>query len=293
MLNAVWLDTFVTLCEEGHFTRAAERLNMTQPGVSQHLRKLESQVGQSLISKDGKCFLPTPAGEALLTTGRRRRAEEVALRAALLEDAADVGEVSIACSGSLALLLYPQVIEMLRFAPKLQIHLEAAPQMRVVEGVLNGEFDLGIADHPNGHPRLEATQIGYDPLCLILPATAAPDPDFDALQALGFIAHPDGFAYADALLGANFPNDYLGHHQLRQRSYVNQIGQIPEPVALGIGYTILPRSGVDSYSKRDRLQVADLPKPIEHELWLIQRKSRVLSARAKLLSQLVRGVISS
>ena len=65
MLNATWLDTFTTLCETGHFTRAAERLNMTQPGVSQHLRKLEAQLGQSLIAREGKSFTLTAAGEAV------------------------------------------------------------------------------------------------------------------------------------------------------------------------------------------------------------------------------------
>ena len=46
MLNATWLNTFTTLCEVGHFTRTAELLGMTQPGVSQHLHKLASQVGK-------------------------------------------------------------------------------------------------------------------------------------------------------------------------------------------------------------------------------------------------------
>ena len=61
MLNATWLETFTTLAEEGHFTRAAQRLNMTQPGVSQHLRKLEQQLGQRLIARDGKAFTLTAA----------------------------------------------------------------------------------------------------------------------------------------------------------------------------------------------------------------------------------------
>lgn len=62
MLNATWIETFTVLAEEGHFTRAAQRLNMTQPGVSQHLRKLERQVGHPLIAQDGKSFTLTEAG---------------------------------------------------------------------------------------------------------------------------------------------------------------------------------------------------------------------------------------
>ena len=98
MLNARWLETFVTLCETGHFTRAAEQLHMTQPGVSQHLKKLEAQIGQPLISRDGKSFTRTPAGEAVLALGRERRAGERALHEALGADDPDVGKVTLACS---------------------------------------------------------------------------------------------------------------------------------------------------------------------------------------------------
>ncbi|QUS36763.1 LysR family transcriptional regulator [Falsirhodobacter algicola] len=275
MLNAQWIETFVTLCETGHFTRTAERLNMTQPGVSQQLRKLEEQVGQPLISRDGKRFVPTPAGEAVLRLGHDRRRQEQALRAALSVDDPHVGEVTLACSGSLAMLLYPQLLALMAEAPDLVIRLEAAPQARVQDGVLTGAFDLGIADHAPAHPRLEGQRAGTDELCLVLPAGQSAE-RFADLQARGFVDHPDGAAYAEALLPANFP-DYRGHP--RVRSFINQIGQIPEPVARGIGYTILPRSGVEAFARRDRLAVAALSHPVRHDLWLVWRRGRQLPAR--------------
>ena len=117
MLNAAWLETFATLCDVGHFTRAAAVLHMTQPGVSQHVKKLESQMGQALLTRDGKSFILTPAGEAVLAIARRRRAEERALQDALQHDDPDRGLVSIACSGSLALLLYPRLLALMAAAP--------------------------------------------------------------------------------------------------------------------------------------------------------------------------------
>jgi DNA-binding transcriptional LysR family regulator len=45
MLNPNWLKTFVTLIDTGHFTKTAEKLFMTQPGVSQHINKLENSCG--------------------------------------------------------------------------------------------------------------------------------------------------------------------------------------------------------------------------------------------------------
>lgn len=144
-----------------------------------------------------------------------------------------------------------------------------------------GAYDLGIVDHPPVHPRLEGVQVGQDELCLLLPAGHPAPGSLAELDALGFIAHPDGFNHADELLGANFPVDYPGADRLTRRSFINQIGQIPEPVVRGLGYTILSRSGVDSSPRRDRLSVPALPNPVQHELWLIQRRSRVLPARSQ------------
>ena len=281
MLNAAWLETFATLCDVGHFTRAAAVLHMTQPGVSQHVKKLESQMGQALLTRDGKSFILTPAGEAVLAIARRRRAEERALQDALQHDDPDRGLVSIACSGSLALLLYPRLLALMAAAPELSVLLEAMPQARVLEGVVAGRVDLGIVDHSPTHPRLAGESVGQDELCLLLPADQPAPRNFAELDALGFIAHPDGYAHADALLGANFPDAYPGADRLRQRSFINQIGQIPEPVLRGIGYTILPRSGVDAHPGRDRLQVMPLPVPVRHELWLIRRRNRRLPARVR------------
>ena len=262
---------------------------MTQPGVSQHVKKLEQQFGQPLLSRDGKSFTTTPAGEAVLTIGRRRQAEERYLQDSLQHDDPDTGQVSIACSGSLALLLYPRLMDIMAAAPALVISLEAMPQPRILEGVTDGTVDLGIVNHAPTHARLDGDRVGHEDLCLIFPLTSAPPRSFADLDHLGFIAHPDGFAHADELLMANFPNDYPGSDRLRQRSYVNQIGQIPDPVVRGLGYTILSRSGVDAFPGRDQLSIAQLPRAIRHELWLIERKGRILPAR----TQKVRAVIAT
>ena len=137
---------------------------MTQPGVSQHLRKLEEQLGQSLIAQEGKSFTLTPAGEAVRDLGLSRRAEERQLRDTIMADDPDVGEVRIACSGSFAQLLYPRFLSLMKGAPRLLIHLEAAPQDTVVSGVLDGRFDLGIVGQDTGHPRLNAQSIGHEEL---------------------------------------------------------------------------------------------------------------------------------
>ncbi|WP_417525243.1 LysR family transcriptional regulator [Marinovum sp.] len=290
MLNATWLETFTTLCEVGHFTRAAERLNMTQPGVSQHLRKLEQQIGQPLISRQGKSFTLTPAGEELFALGLSRRAEERRLRDAIEVDDRDAGSVQIACSGSFAMLLYPKLLPWMHAAPRLALHLEAAPQAKILAGLIEGRFDLGVLGADPGHARLDARLLGREELCLVLPAGAADAPvTFAELEARGFIAHPDGYGYADDLLRINFPEDYPGADRIRIRGTVNQIGQIPAPVAQGIGYTLLPRSGVEAFAGKADLSVARLAHRRWHELWLVTRRGRALSARLRHAADLIAG----
>jgi len=284
VLNATWLDTFTTLCGVGHFTRTAELLGMTQPGVSQHLNKLASQVGKPLISKDGKSFTLTPAGEAVLAIGQARRQQERELQDTINFDNPDVGDISIGCSGSFAMWLYPHILDRLHHASELLISVTAAPHMSIVTSVLTDEFDLGIVAEPMSHPRLDAIELAHEELCLVVPRSlAGQDLDLRLLNELGFVAHPDGYAYADDLFSLNFPKDYKGADRLRIRTSINQIGQILIPVAQGLGYTILPKSGVDAFVEKQELAVIQLPKQRYRDLWMISRKGRSEIARVAAL----------
>jgi len=290
MLNSQWLNTFTVLCETGHFTQTAHRLAMTQPGVSQHLRKLEDQVGQPLISRQGKSFSPTPAGEAVLALGLERHAQEKRLRDVITRDNPYRGDVVVGCSGSFAMLLYPHLLQVMQSAPDLVIYLKAMPQNGVIKGVLKGEIDLGIADHAPNHARLDAQLIGQEELCLVLPDTVEPrSVTFAMLDDIGFIAHPDGYAYADELFSLNFPDVFKGSEQLKVRGFVNQISQIPVPVAQGIGYTILPRSGVNSFSENHRLHIANLCQKSQHDLYLVCQRGRQLARRITRIAELVKS----
>jgi len=291
VLNSSWLETFVALCETGHFTRTAEVLGMTQPGVSQHLRKLEEQVGHALVTKQGKSFNLTPAGEAVLAVGLSWRREEKSLQQSIAHDAPDVGEVSIGCSGSFAMLLYPKLLSLMQASPALTVRLEATPRERIITGVLDRSFDLGVVGHKPDHPRLEAIRLGVEELCLLLPAGEdARDISLEDLDKRGFVAHPDGFAYADELFALNFPSEFKGSDRLHIRAYVNQISQIPAPVAHGVGYTLLPRSGVDAYPDRHKLQIVALPESRSHDLWLICSRGRQMPARIPPVTDIIRRV---
>src|SRR3954466_19768 len=82
MLDLELLRTFVSVVEAGGFTRAGERVHRTQSTVSQQIKRLEEDIGQVLLHRDGKDVRPTEAGERLLSYARRLLA--------LAEEARDV-----------------------------------------------------------------------------------------------------------------------------------------------------------------------------------------------------------
>ena len=66
MLNTQHLITFKALVETGSFTKTAKLLGLTQPAVSQHIQKLERELGEPLLIRHGRTTDMTPAGEVLL-----------------------------------------------------------------------------------------------------------------------------------------------------------------------------------------------------------------------------------
>ena len=71
MLDPRLLRAFVAVIDDAGFTRAAERLNMTQSTISQQIARLEDQLGQPLIDRDARPLRMTPAGERLAGYARR------------------------------------------------------------------------------------------------------------------------------------------------------------------------------------------------------------------------------
>jgi DNA-binding transcriptional LysR family regulator len=103
MFDTVLLRSFVAVVQEGGFTHAATRLNLTQSAVSAHLRRLEKQVGRDLLSRTTRSVTLTADGELLLGYARAilalnqdaqaqlvRGPSEDAIRVGLSEDLANI-----------------------------------------------------------------------------------------------------------------------------------------------------------------------------------------------------------
>lgn len=204
MFSPQWLRTFETLAAQRSFTRAAERLDLTQAAVSQHVQRLEERLGPLLIRRPRKLEL-TPAGRALLDYCAEVGAADQRLQQRLSQDRAEIGEIGLISPGSIGLALYPQLLSLQQDHPGLIIRHRFAPDREVLDAVLENRFELGLATLKPDDPRLGVTRFAEEPLELVAPAGARAGAWSD-LERLGFIDHPDGQAMAGRLLSRRFPD---------------------------------------------------------------------------------------
>lgn len=277
MFNPQWLRTFVAVAEAGSFTRAAERLGLTQAAVSQHIGHLEDQLGPLLIRRPRALEL-TPAGRALGDYCAEVGQADLRLQARLSDPNDASGEISLATPGSVGLALYPLLLDLQQAYRGLAIRHHFAPDPEVLAAVLENRCELGVVTLKPDDPRLAARLLAEEPLELVVPAAATVS-GWDDLARLGFIGHPDGQAMATRLLSRAYP-DRPGVRQLRCSGFVNQIGLILAPVARGLGFTVLPRHARQAFAEPGAIRVVEQAVPVVDSLWLIHRAEWPLSARA-------------
>lgn len=285
MINPVFLRTFMHLVKTNHFTRTAEHLHMTQPGVSQHIKKLEQHLGTPLLHRFGKSFELTSAGELLYQFGVQQVEAESELQQKLAGDDPHTGVCRLACSGSMAMQLYPDLLTLQKRFGGLTFSVEAAPKTAIIERIKANHADLGIVTQSVNDPLLDSEYLGKDTLCLVIPQNS--EASWHTVKTLGFINHPDGHHYASRVLETNFPDDFNGMSQIPESGYINQLSQILLPVAQGLGFTVIPKSSLDAFPFPDQLQSASLSAPVVEEVYLLTKKHRPLPKRYTLIRSLL------
>lgn len=277
MINPTWLRSFCTLVDVGHFTHTAERLNMTQSGVSQHMRKLEETLGVELIVRDGKKFSLSDAGERLYAESQGILQALLNLEQSVGEDPPYEGMVRVMSPGSVGLKLYPHLLALQKKHPKLIIDYRFAPNSDVENAIAESTVDIGFMTSKSTLAEVSCRPVADESLLLVTPATVEM-PDWEALMAIGFIDHPDGGHHATLLIGANFP-EFQHIHQFPRKGFSNQIGLILEPVSMGMGFTVLPAYAVEAFHKPKKVRVHRLSKPVSETLYLCGRRQRALQKR--------------
>lgn len=168
-LNQLWV--FYAVAKHQGFTRAAEELCLTQPGVSKHMKHLEEYYDTQLFDRLGKKVVPTIAGELLLeaTTEMFRLLDDVKVK---IDDLGKLtaGRIAIGASFTAGTYLLPGILgNFHKQYPGVELLLEISLSDRVAEKVISNDLDIGFLGAPYEDERLINLEFYHDTLVVILP----------------------------------------------------------------------------------------------------------------------------
>jgi DNA-binding transcriptional LysR family regulator len=193
------LEYFVAVVETASFTRAAERVHISQSGVSAQIRQLERELGQPLLDRSGKTVRVTDAGAVVLPHARAALASVTGIRNVVDELAGLVrGHVSVGMITACTIpSLFDQLEDFHQTNPGIDITLSEDTSDRLVDAVLAGRLDLALVGLGGVTPQgLESRVIADEPLVAAVPPgdlwSDRPTISLERLQERALVCLPRG-----------------------------------------------------------------------------------------------------
>jgi DNA-binding transcriptional LysR family regulator len=285
------LRTFMEVSRLRSFSRAAEKLMVTQPAISAQIRTLENEVGARLFDRDGGKVTFTAAGKVfepfaehclqchnhiMVTVGELHRTPR--------------GEISVSANEATSLYVLPAVFaQFKRQHTRVGLSIVRADRLKTVESVLSREVDFGVVSLPVKDPRLTVDTLHRDDVVLVAPSNHP-------------LAGRDSVKFAEIL-----PHSLLLPKQGRQRELIEDLfrsNDVQPRVAMevessellkrlivaGLGIGFLPRSNVLGDEKSGVLKILKVEGVrLNRELALIYRKDKTLTRAAHVFLEIATG----
>lgn len=158
------LTYFLEVAKTLNISRAAERLGITQPSLTQALQRLEHEVGVSLLFRSKKGVTLTPAGKRVALQSESLLAQWEKVRGLALASMEEVqGSYKLGCHPSVGIYSLPPVlINLLKEHSQLELQLVHQISRQVFESVVSRELDIGLVINPPDHPDLVIKKLGRD-----------------------------------------------------------------------------------------------------------------------------------
>ncbi len=280
------LAAFITVNELGSFSRAAEKLFITQPAVSKRVSALESELNTRLFDRIGKKVQLTQAGQALLPGALRILAElEESKRAIGNLDQRVDGTLKIATSHHIGLHRLPSVLRAYtRDYPEVDLDIRFMDSEEACQQVLKGEVEIAIATLPEEDwPNLSSRVVWHDPLSFVIyrgqQGKARTKMSIKELQGLPAIL-PSRNTFTRVLLEQALG---LNEQNLNIAMETNYLETIKMLVSIGLGWSVLPLSMLNDELTRVDIEGVEF----ERLLGVVIHEQRTLSNAAdRLLSML-------
>jgi DNA-binding transcriptional LysR family regulator len=285
------LRTFLEVCRLRSFSRAAEKLMVTQPAISAQIRTLENEVGARLFDRDGGKVTFTAAGKVFEPFAEHCLQCHSHITVAIGElHRSPRGEISVSANEATSLYVLPTVFaQFKRQYSRVGLSIVRADRARSIESVVSREVDFGVVSLPLKDPRLLVDIIHRDEVVLVAPKNHS-------------LATRDSVKFPEIL-----QHPLLLPKQGRQRELIEDLFRtydvqprvamevesselLKRLIVAGLGVGFLPRINVQGDEKMGTLDIIKLDGVrLNRELAVVYRKDKTLTRAAHAFLEIATG----
>lgn len=281
------LQAFLAVAESGSFSRAAERIYLTQPAISKRIAALEKEIDARLFDRIGRGIHLTPAGEALLTRARNVLKELDDVKRGITNLSGSIaGELLLATSHHIGLHRLPGPLK--RFHDtytQVRLNLQFMDSEKACQGVARGDLELAVVTlPPKAAAPLKVEKIWDDPLDIVV------SPGHPLAREL-HVTMSRLLEYPAILPGpGTYTREIILNAFGRQRDRIqvgmatNYLEVLKMLAVIGLGWSALPRTMID-----EGLNVVQIEKvEIRRELGIVTHEKRTLSNAGQAMIRIIR-----
>jgi LysR family hydrogen peroxide-inducible transcriptional activator len=286
---------FVAVAEEGSFSRAAAKVRVSQPSLSQQIRKLEAEVGQPLFDRLPRSVVLTEAGRCFIDYARQILASIGDARRCVDELKGEVaGRLAVGAIPTIAPYLLPElVVTFQKHYPQVTLEIVEDVTDGVTRRIEAGELDVALASTCQQSPTLRRESLGSEPLLALVseghPLAKKTSVEFDDLKSQRFLLLHEMHCLSQQV------NHLLEARRLRPEIALagSQLGTIANMVAAAIGVSIVPQMMVKHHATPGCVSLPFASPVPERELNLLYNPLRFQSKAAAAFRREAAAALSS
>ena len=292
MIELTPIRSFVLLSQLLNFGKAAKALGITQPSLSQQLKKLEGELKIQLFERGPHFVRLTAEGVTFLAKAQKvLESYDEAMRAVQLNKDQLVGTVRLAFIPTVGPYLLPKLIPVLRQkAPAIKLELYELTTTLLLEQLKQGAFDLGVLALPVVDSSLVSASLGVEEFVLAVSKdhVLASKPKARLLD----ISKEDVFMLKEGHCFREQALEFCAQHNtnLKVTFEGSSLVSVMNLVSANLGVTLVPQMATRNAAKDLRFVSFASPKP-KRELGLVWRMSYGLKAREKFLLEVMKGCV--
>lgn len=299
-MNTKQLQYVLTLANEGSFSKAADTLNITQPSLSQYIKKIEKEIGLSLFDRTNGDVRITDAGRVYIEAGKKILDIEHQMENSFT-DLADhkTGSLIIGVAPYRAAIMMPVIAQRFQsIHPGMHLIVREGTTAELVEGMEHGEYDLALTLLPIDKRLFNYEKVVEEELVLAVPpsypsfqTTKVQDRKHPAVDAVVL----DGkrlvmLTYAQ-FMQKQLENLLIDNHlKVSVAAVVKSLEAQIEFVKAGVGMALMP-SGIERFCKDSDVTFYSFTAPLpKREVVVMWRKDQKLSKTTEELKTVIHSI---